>query len=145
MADNQNSRLDQLEARMDQLSEQLRVLTHVVANLTTPKAAVVDNGENSARKRRFSALGVPMTKILEKLKRRGLLEPLAPKPLPKPMPRYIDLDRYCRFHRQIGHDTDECTRLKHEIQDLIDAGKIPDPERGHPDVDRNPLPDHHAT
>ena len=39
-------------------------------------------------------------------------------PLPNANPKL-----YCKFHQTIGHDTDSCTRLRHEIQDLIDTGK----------------------
>ena len=38
-----------------------------------------------------------------------------------------------------GHTTDNCKTLKNAIQDLIDSGKIDDPER-QPNVKTNPLP-----
>ena len=36
----------------------------------------------------------------------------------------------------------KCTRLKHEIQDLIDSGKIVDPESKKPSTYNNPLPNY---
>ena len=42
----------------------------------------------------------------------------------------------------IGHDTDIYTRLRHEIQDLIDTGKITDPEARKPNTQNNPLPNY---
>ena len=49
---------------------------------------------------------------------------------------------YCKFHQTIGHDTDVCTRLRHEIQDLIDTGKITDPENRKLNTQNNPLPNY---
>ena len=39
-----------------------------------------------------------------------------------------DPNSYCNFHQAIGHPTDTCIRLKHEIQNLIDSEKTTDPE-----------------
>ena len=33
-----------------------------------------------------------------------------------------DSSKYCRFHRDIGHTTDECRQLKDEIEGLISRG-----------------------
>ena len=41
-----------------------------------------------------------------------------------------------------GHHTDNCIRLKHQIQDLIDFGKITDPEARQPNTKTNPLPNY---
>ena len=84
-----------------------------------------------------------MSRVLEKLARQGLLKPMEPKPLPNPLPSHYNLSLYCHFHQQKGHDTDNCVRLKHEIQDLIDSRKIPDPEKDQPNTHRNPLPNYH--
>ena len=32
--------------------------------------------------------------------------------------------KYCRFHRDYGHDTDECYDLKQHIEVLIKQGKL---------------------
>ena len=58
-------------------------------------------------------------------------------PLPNANPKL-----YYKFHQTIGHDTDSCTRLRHEIQDLIDVGKITDPETRKPNTQNNPLPNY---
>lgn len=96
------------------------------------------------RERRFLKLGKHLSRVFEKLQKQGLLEPMEPKPSSKLIPRHINLDRYCHFHPQHGHDTDNCTCLKHEIQDLIDTGKVLDPEGSHPSINRNSLPDRHV-
>ena len=80
--------------------------------------------------RRFSNLGRPLSKVLEKLIEKGMLRPMpSQQPLPNANPKL-----YCKFYQTIGHDTDVCTRLRHEIQDLIDTGKITDPETRKPNT-----------
>ena len=98
----------------------------------------------AVRNQRFSNLGRPLSKIFEKLKRQGLLKPLEAKPIPNSPPPHFNLKLFCYFHQQKGHDTDNCARLRHEIQDLIDFKKIPDPETEQPDTNRNPLPNYRA-
>ncbi|RWW50929.1 hypothetical protein BHE74_00042767, partial [Ensete ventricosum] len=57
-----------------------------------------------------------------------------------------DKIRYCRFHRDYGHDTEECNDLRNQIEDLIRQGHLhrfvrdrrPSEER--PRRDRNPSP-----
>ena len=82
--------------------------------------------------REFVELNVPMSEMLKELQLLGLLQPLEPKPLPNPLPASFNLQAYCNFHRVKGHYTDKCRTLRHEIQDLIDQGKIPNPEKGMP-------------
>ena len=91
--------------------------------------------------RRFSNLGRPLSKVLEKLIEKGMLRPMpSQQPLPNANPKL-----YCKFHQTIGHDTDVCTRLRHEIQDLIDTGKITNPETRKPNTQNNPLPNYRNT
>ena len=85
---NEESRLDQLEAKVAEIAKQLQVLTNVVTSLTMPR--IVDNrdlcnrnertiGKPSRikptpseialiRNRQFSNLGKPLSKMFEKLK-----------------------------------------------------------------------------
>src|SRR3989442_3677800 len=85
-------------------------------------------GQGSSRK--FSDLDTSLSRMLEKLMKKNLLQPLEPRPLPDPVPAYFDLQVYCHFHQSKGHHTNGCKRLRHDIQDLIDQGKMRDPSTG---------------
>ena len=88
--------------------------------------------------RRFSNFNQPLSKVLEHLVQKGLLRPLINvKPLSSNSPGY-DPNSYCNFHQAIGHPTDTCIRLKNEFQNLIESGKITDPEN--PNTRTNPFP-----
>ena len=39
-------------------------------------------------------------------------------------PNKCNKNKYCRFHRDHGHDTDECYGLKQQIKNLIRQGKL---------------------
>ena len=39
-------------------------------------------------------------------------------------PNKRNKNKYCRFHRDHGHDTNECYDLKQQIKNLIRQGKL---------------------
>ena len=74
--------------------------------------------------RRFSNFNQPLSKVLEHLMQKGLLQPLPNPNPPNPNTPYYNPNKHCKFHQNLKHSTDNCIRLKHEIQNLIDSGKI---------------------
>ena len=94
--------------------------------------------------RKFSNFNQPLSKVLDRLIQKGLLKPLtASRPLNPNLPGY-DPNSYYKFHQIAGHPTDSCMHLKHEIQNLIDAEKITDPEKSNPNPNTrtNPFPNY---
>ena len=59
---------------------------------------------------------MPMDKILMQIKDNPTLK--WPKPLSSPS-KWRDTKKYCRFHKDHGHYTDECQDLKEQIEELI--------------------------
>ena len=80
--------------------------------------------------RRFSNLGRPLSNVFEKLIENNLIRPLPQRP---PYPG-VDQKFYCKYHQNYGHDIDGCIRLRHEVQNIIDSGKITDPESKKPNT-----------
>jgi hypothetical protein len=97
-------------------------------------------------KRHFDPLGTPLSKVFEHMCKRGHLKPLDLTPYPDPLLKNWNMNLYCLFHQKTGHSTNECTRLKHEIQDLIDNDVIPKPRlTNQPNMYQNPLLNYQRT
>ena len=47
------------------------------------------------------------------------------------------MDLHYAYHQSLGHTTDQCTALRHAVQDLIDQGIV---QLGQPSISSNPLP-----
>ena len=63
-------------------------------------------------------------------------------------PKDYNPELRCEYHLgQVGHSTDNCWRLRHKIQDLIDAKMIQLDfvKAPKPNVNNNPLPNHRPT
>lgn len=46
-----------------------------------------------------------------------------PRSIKKPA-KTRDKSKYCRFHRDHGHNTDECRHLEEQVESLIHQGKL---------------------
>ncbi|XP_050241235.1 uncharacterized protein LOC126690147 [Quercus robur] len=69
----------------------------------------------------FTPLTGPIDQVLMQIKDEGALTfPGKLKGDPNKRPR----DKYCRFHRDHGHDTANCYNLKQQIEALIRQGKL---------------------
>ncbi len=75
-------------------------------------------------RRHFDPLGAPIAKIFDQMCKRGHLKPVDRTPYPNLLPKNWDTSLYFHFHQKTRHSTNECTWLKHEIQDLIDQNVI---------------------
>ncbi|RVX08201.1 hypothetical protein CK203_017699 [Vitis vinifera] len=65
--------------------------------------------------RQFTPLGMTLTRAFEKLKDAGVIVPLAPRPLPHPIPPHFRSHEHCLYHQIPGHDTEHCSALHHAI------------------------------
>ncbi|KAL0345044.1 UNVERIFIED_CONTAM: hypothetical protein Sradi_4335700 [Sesamum radiatum] len=80
---------------------------------------------------RYTPLNAPRAEILAVAERQGIVQwPLQMRENPKRMKS----DKYCLFHKDRGHSTEECLHLKDEIEKLIRRGYLKEY------VDRNNRP-----
>ena len=89
----------------------------------------------------FTPLNMNLSEALDQLLATKHLTLLQPTPPPAVLPKSHDPSQFCKFHQGPGHSTNRCLRLRHSIQDLIDAKKIA-PPNPKPNVTTNPLPNH---
>ncbi|XP_012833832.1 PREDICTED: uncharacterized protein LOC105954696 [Erythranthe guttata] len=78
-------------------------------------------GQSSSSYNRFTPPNTRLTEILHVIEQRGLTEP--PRPM-QPNAKLEKSDRYCRFHKDRGHTTEECAQLKVAIERLIKQGHL---------------------
>ena len=69
----------------------------------------------------FIPLTAPIDQVLMQIKDKGVLT--FPSKL-KGDPNKRSRDKYCRFHRDHGHDTADCYDLKQQIEALIRQRKL---------------------
>ncbi|XP_030955724.1 uncharacterized protein LOC115977839 [Quercus lobata] len=73
------------------------------------------------RSQNYTPLNAPLNQVLMQIKDDPSLK------WPEKMkgdPNKRNKNKYCRFHRDHGHDTDECYDLKQQIENLIRQGKL---------------------
>ena len=74
--------------------------------------------------RQFTQLGILLIRAFQRLVKGGLIAPLPPRPPSHPTSPRFRTDIHCAYHQRDGHDIDNCSMLRHAIQDLIDQGLV---------------------
>ena len=77
--------------------------------------------DKSPRTVKFTLLVMPVDKILMQIKDEHYLKWLRPL---HSSPNVRDKNKYCRFHKDHGHYTEDCRDLKEQIEELIQKGKL---------------------
>ncbi|XP_030942042.1 uncharacterized protein LOC115967098 [Quercus lobata] len=77
--------------------------------------------DKNPRTVKFTPLVMPVDKIFTQIKDEHYLK--WPRPLHS-SPNVRDKNKYCRFHRDHGHNTEDCRDLKEQIEELIRKGKL---------------------
>ena len=77
--------------------------------------------DRSPRTVKFTPLIMPVDKILTQIKDDHYLK--WPRPLHS-SPNVCDKNKYCRFHKDHGHNMEDCRDLKEQVKELIRKGKL---------------------
>ena len=77
--------------------------------------------DKNPRMVKFTPLVMPVDKILMQIKDDHYLK--WPRPLHS-SPNVRDKKKYCHFHKNHGHYTEDCKDLKEQIEELIQKGKL---------------------
>ncbi|XP_027173985.1 uncharacterized protein LOC113773546 [Coffea eugenioides] len=93
----------------------------------------------------WTGLTAPRARVLAVMEQEGLSRP--PRPLVGDKSRR-DQGLYCAYHRDVGHDTEDCRHLKKDIEKLIKRGHLgqfvreerADQQRGRPRSERPSYP-----
>ena len=80
--------------------------------------------------REFTALEQSREDILEYMMSKGMIK--LPKVADPPVAMGKWTDKFCKFHRTVGHDTEHCFVLKNIIQDCIDKNLLIEDEEEQP-------------
>ena len=72
----------------------------------------------------FTPLRESQTQLYERLKAMGMLHPIVGRPS-NPLGKFYRADHRCAYHSGVvGHDTENCSTLKHKIQNMINNNLI---------------------
>ena len=69
----------------------------------------------------YTPLTMPRERVLMEIEKENFLE--KPQPMRTP-PTKRTKNKYCRYHRDHGHNTEDCIQLKDAIEDLIRPGHL---------------------
>ena len=84
-------------------------------------------------KPRWDPILITYTELFPKLVDIGHIEPVLLASLRPPFLRWYDAHARCNYHAgNPGHSTKNCTALKHQVQDLINLGKLKFEESNEP-------------
>ena len=98
-----------------------KVRKRIVRTHISKAEASKSSSNNLKNKTNFTPLVMPTNKILMQIKDEPSLK--RTKPL-STSSRKHDPKKYCRFHKDHDHYTDECHDLKKQIEELIQRGKL---------------------
>ncbi|PKI69393.1 hypothetical protein CRG98_010191 [Punica granatum] len=108
----------------------------------TPATQSQQSGTTQFRQRiQFTPLPTPLSHIYRQILAGDMIRPTVPGP--SFVPANQDQSLHCEYHSSaLGHTTDNCWKLREEVQKLINDKKISFNAIRAPNVQANPLPDH---
>jgi len=108
---------------------------------STPQPPRSDTRPREPRRPRFTRYA-PLTVARSRILNEALQADLIPPPRKTTTPPNADMTKYCRYHRNHGHTTEDCKALQEKIEELVSAGhfrrfirKDDHPSRSHHPLD----------
>ena len=74
---------------------------------------------------RWDPIPITYAELLPKLIDNGSIVPIQGRPRKPPFPKWYDINTRCNYHYGIpGHSVEDCSALKHDVQNLIKDGRL---------------------
>ena len=73
----------------------------------------------------FQPLPIPVPQLYTLLVKKKMITPVGPRTRIGPQPKDYNKDLTCEYHQgEVGHTVENCSVLRHRIQDLLDQGVL---------------------
>ncbi|XP_014522446.1 uncharacterized protein LOC106778949 [Vigna radiata var. radiata] len=107
------------ESDMQHRGSRERVIKQAVGRVDRGNERKWGNSQRMQRYVHHTPLNLPRARVLEEALRANLMTTIH-----APTPLGADESKYCRYHQNRGHTTEDCVALKDKLETLVQAGQL---------------------